>query len=176
MNRFDRARRTALFGALAATLGVSGWTFWRQNRPPAIVEAATPAGPDRARSSPARAGQPGAGEPHDRIAAVPTEVIIDPFAVRSWEPPPTPPPTPEPQAPAPDPQAPPLPFRYLGRQESRGGEGAALYFLAQGTEVHAVRAGERLGPDHRFDGVGAGHLRFTYLPLSTPQTLMMDTN
>jgi hypothetical protein len=175
MNRFDRARRAALFGALAATLGVSGWTYWRQNLQPAIVEASH-ARADEAQSAPARAAQAGGGAPHARIVAVPTAVINDPFAVRSWEPVQAPAPTPEPPAASPDPQVPPLPFRYLGRQEGSGGDGAALYFLAQGAEVHAVRAGERLGPDHRFDGAGPGHLRFTYLPLSTPQTLMLDTN
>jgi hypothetical protein len=174
MNR-DRARRTALFAALTATLGMSSWTYWRQNRPPAIVEA-DPSRPGMVQSSPAQADRAESAAPHARVATVQAEVIIDAFTVRSWEPPPAPPPPPETPAPPPAPEAPPLPFRYLGRQENGGGEGTALYFLAQGMEVHAVHAGARLGPDHRFDGVGPGCLRFTYLPLSTPQTLMMDTN
>lgn len=64
-------------------------------------------------------------------------------------------------------EAPPLPFRYLGKWIE--GDKLAV-FLANGSESFTVSAGERLG-DYRVDAVSEAEIRFTYLPLKTKQSL-----
>lgn len=108
----------------------------------------------------------------DRIAA-PTEPVArfaaggpDLFPPQSWKPPPVP--TPVVVAPPPPPpQAPPLPFKYVGRWDA--GEGEAL-FLAQGDRVVSVRVGQTLAQWH-LDSVDAGGMNFTYLPLQQQRQL-----
>jgi hypothetical protein len=65
------------------------------------------------------------------------------------------------------PEAPPLPFRYLGKWLE--GDKLAV-FLANGNESFTVSAGDRLG-DYRIDAISEAEIRFTYLPLKTKQTL-----
>jgi hypothetical protein len=96
----------------------------------------------------------------------------DAFAARSWvrpPPPPPPEPAPAPAPPPPPPQAPPLPFKYLGRLEQPGGP--TLWYLGQGDKLIVAVAGENIDGAWRLDGFSAGRLRLTYLPLDLPQTL-----
>ena len=64
-------------------------------------------------------------------------------------------------------EAPPLPFRYLGKMVE---DGKLSVFLANGNESITVRGGERLG-DYRIDKITEAEVRFTYLPLKTKQSL-----
>jgi hypothetical protein len=64
-------------------------------------------------------------------------------------------------------EAPPLPFRYLGKMVE---DGKLSVFLANGNESITVRGGERLG-DYQIDKITEAEVRFTYLPLKTKQSL-----
>jgi len=86
----------------------------------------------------------------------------DPFAPKSF----APAQAPQPAARA-KPEAPPLPFRYLGKLIE---DGKLLVFLANGAESLAVTAGARIG-DYRVDKVTESEIQFTYLPLKTKQSL-----
>lgn len=83
------------------------------------------------------------------------------FEPRSWDPP----------APARQveavarPSAPPLPFRFVGRQWI---EGRQEVFISAGDKVLIARAGEQLDGGFRIDAVEPGRILFTYLPLETP--------
>jgi Tfp pilus assembly protein PilP len=65
------------------------------------------------------------------------------------------------------PEAPPLPFRYIGKMVE---DGKLSVFLANGDESITVHAGERVG-DYRIDKITEAEVRFTYLPLKTKQSL-----
>ena len=65
------------------------------------------------------------------------------------------------------PEAPPLPFRYLGKMIE---DGKLSVFLANGDESITVHAGSRIG-DYRIDKITEAEVRFTYLPLKTKQSL-----
>ena len=86
----------------------------------------------------------------------------DPFAPKSF----TPAQASQQAAPA-RPEAPPLPFRYLGKLIE---DGKLSVFLANGDESVSVTAGARLG-DYRVDKVTESEVQFTYLPLKTKQSL-----
>jgi hypothetical protein len=64
-------------------------------------------------------------------------------------------------------EAPPLPFRYLGKMVE---DGKLSVFLANGEESITVHAGQRVG-DYRIDKITEAEVRFTYLPLKTKQSL-----
>lgn len=64
-------------------------------------------------------------------------------------------------------EAPPLPFRYLGKMIE---DGKLSVFLANGEESLTVHAGQRVG-DYRIDKITEAEIRFTYLPLKTKQSL-----
>ena len=99
----------------------------------------------------------------------------DAFAAHSWHvaPPPAPPAPvvwqPPPQ-PAP-PQAPPLPFKYLGRMEESPER--TVWYLLQGERLIVKASGEAIDGSYRIDGAEAGQLRFTYLPLGQQQSLTL---
>lgn len=71
-------------------------------------------------------------------------------------------------APAPAPQAPPLPFRFIGRQEA---DGVPLIFLEQQQQTHIVRIGETVTDGWRLDAADVRELVFTYVPLGQQRTL-----
>lgn len=161
---------------LLITLGLSVWSYWRQQQMLEVVEARAlfPAG--------AGVSAPTLSSEFDLAQAAGAEFgwrngtdgvagAVNPFAVRNWAPPPPPPPPPLPPPPVPEPTAPALPFRYMGRQERPGSAERTVFFLTRGGQVHAVATGESLGSDYRFDGMEQGVLRFTYLPLSVSQEL-----
>ena len=64
-------------------------------------------------------------------------------------------------------EAPPLPFRYLGKMLDSG---KLEVFLANGNESVVAKAGERIG-DYRIESVTEAAVVFTYLPMKTKQTL-----
>lgn len=109
--------------------------------------------------------------------AAPTGTPLDAFAPRSWARPPPPLPAPAPVAaveapPPPPPQAPPLPFKYLGRLEEA--PGATRWYLLAGERLVVASVGDEIDGRYRVDGVSADQpllLRFTYLPLAQAQTL-----
>lgn len=87
----------------------------------------------------------------------------DPFAPKNFAPQ-----QPEQRAAAPaKPEAPPLPFRYLGKLIE---DGKLSVFLANGEESVTAKSGERIG-DWRVDKVTENEVQFTYLPLKTKQSL-----
>jgi len=95
-------------------------------------------------------------------AAPGTAPAADPFAPKNFAP------RQEQQASAPArPEAPPLPFRYLGKLIE---DGKLSVFLANGDESISVTAGARVG-DYRVDKVTENEVQFTYLPLKTKQSL-----
>jgi hypothetical protein len=101
--------------------------------------------------------------------AMPGKPAADPFARRSFGP------KAEPagaQPPAP-PQAPPLPFRYLGKMIE---DGELAVFLARGEESYSIKKpatkkGQKLDDNYRVDKVTEDRITFTYLPLKIQQTL-----
>lgn len=94
---------------------------------------------------------------------------VDIFAVRTWEPPPPPPPPP---APPPPPQAPPLPFRFIGRI---AGDQETAYLLATSERVIPVRVGDIIDERYLVDKFEAGQLHLIYRPLQIRQTLFVGT-
>jgi hypothetical protein len=109
--------------------------------------------------------------------ATPAGTPLDAFAPRSWARPPPPLPAPAPvaaveAAPPPPPQAPPLPFKYLGRLEEA--PGATRWYLLAGERLVVASVGDEIDGRYRVDGVSPDQpllLRFTYLPLAQAQTL-----
>lgn len=89
---------------------------------------------------------------------------IDAFAPRNFSPIV---PAREAHAKAAKPEAPPLPFRYIGKMLD--GDKLSV-FIANGGESFAVAAGDRIG-EYRVDKITEAEIRFTYLPLKTKQSL-----
>ncbi|MBN9461382.1 MAG: hypothetical protein J0H00_09165 [Burkholderiales bacterium] len=184
----DAARRHRwLMLCLAATLGTSAWTYRHQDRDRVEIAGALPGASRVAAAAPAAAApvpQPPESAALELVPRADSEAQArhasrdaDPFAVTTWQPPvPAPPPPAPPPPPAvAAPVAPPLPFRYLGRQETAGGPREATeFYLARAGEGLAVRAGEKLGEDYLFEGEDdQGALQFIYLPLSAKQALLV---
>jgi hypothetical protein len=94
----------------------------------------------------------------------------DPFRAQSWQSmaqeearknaPPPPPPS--------RPQAPPLPFKYMGKLIE---EGRIVVFLTQGDRNYIVRQGDTIDGAYRVDAVTDEGLSLTYLPLKQKQEL-----
>ena len=91
--------------------------------------------------------------------------MLDAFAPRNFSP--IVPPEAQAKAPVQRPEAPPLPFRYLGKIIE---DGRLSVFLANGDDSVTVTAGQRIG-DYRIDSITEAEVRFTYLPLKTKQNL-----
>lgn len=90
---------------------------------------------------------------------------VDIFAARTWEPPPPP----LAAAAAQVPQAPPLPFRFMGRISEPGK--APVFLLVQGERVLPVTPGQRIGAAYRLEKFEGGKLYFRYRPMNLVQTL-----
>ena len=91
-----------------------------------------------------------------------TPPAADPFAPKSFAPAQA-----SQQAAQAKPEAPPLPFRYLGKLIE---DGKLSVFLANGEESLSAVAGQRIG-EYRVDKVTESEIQFTYLPLKTKQSL-----
>jgi len=91
--------------------------------------------------------------------------LADIFAVRSWEPPPAVVAMPVPAVP----QAPPLPFRFLGRivEPMRG----PAYLLVDGARVIVVGEGDMIGKSYQLEKYENGRLLFRHRPTNLRQTL-----
>lgn len=90
---------------------------------------------------------------------------VDAFAPRNFSP--VIPPQVQPKAAAARPEAPPLPFRYLGKMVE---DGKTKIFLANGDESITATPGQRIG-DYRIDRITEAEVRITYLPLKQQQSL-----
>jgi len=167
-------RHKVLAAALAATLVAVWWSGHDLDDVDAEIvaaaprNAANPAGvaprtaPQLAPVASNGAADSPATENEPRFVAAGPDL----FPVQSWRPPPPAPPVVV-EAPPPPPQAPPLPFRYVGRWAADDGE---TVFLAQGERVLNAKIGEQLG-QWRLDAADAGGLTFTYLPLQQKRQL-----
>jgi hypothetical protein len=93
------------------------------------------------------------------------------FAPQSWyvAPPAPPPPPPSAPLPPPPPTAPPLPFAFMGSYKTEGA--GSTYFLTAGDRVYDVKIGDTLDNTYSVDGVKAGQLLLTYMPLKIQQSL-----
>lgn len=141
-----------------------GWLVARQGSDPEPPAATS-------RQPPPAAAVPVAPVDPQAIAA---EGAPDIFAVRTWEPPAPPvveaPPAEEvPPPPPPPPEAPPLPFRYLGKVEEAGR--APLVFLLRDKEILAVRPGDDINGTYRVVRLKNDELLFLYRPLKIEQAL-----
>jgi hypothetical protein len=92
---------------------------------------------------------------------------IDPFAPRSFAPPPVREArvrTAEPAAPS----APPLPFVYFGKVTENG---KTDVFVMRDDEVIGIVAGGKIDDQYRVDAISDSSISFTYLPLKMQQSL-----
>lgn len=93
------------------------------------------------------------------------------FATTQWSPPARKAPvagiSPAATAPA-SPQAPPLPFRVLGRYEEAG---QAIVFLQYNDQNLVVRVGDTIAEQYKVEGLHGTTLSLRYLPLNQEQTL-----
>ena len=94
------------------------------------------------------------------------ESTTDLFAPHDWNPPPPP----VEIKPA-KPEAPPLPYRYLGRWEENG---ALTMILGHGDQSIPVRSGQILDGQWRIDNISARRIDFTFLPLKTRAHLTLE--
>jgi hypothetical protein len=151
-----RLRWTLLLGALAVT----AWLALGDQQTPTI-EVVGVSEPTRARPSSPRA-EPEILALAPRTPEVGGKVL---FAATSWTPPPPKPPPPPPPAP---PTAPPLPFKYVGKQRIAGGWEV---FINQGEQVLVVRAGQSIDQVYRVESVKPPTMVLTYLPLDQTQSM-----
>jgi len=92
----------------------------------------------------------------------------DPFASRSWTPPPAPAPQPAPEVSAPAPTAPPNPYRFAGTVRYGG---ILRVALAAGERIHLVKGGEIVDELYRVEAVSREMVRLVYLPLGVEHQL-----
>jgi hypothetical protein len=117
------------------------------------TQAARPAEPDFDLAKLQRAEAPA---PHN-----------DPFARRSFAPPPQPAPAaPAPAAPAP--AAPPLPFKYAGRITY---DGKTEVLVLRGETLISIAPGQEIDGEYRVETISESNIAFVYLPLKTHQSI-----
>lgn len=162
--RLSSRRTWLLAAAVAIVLAAAGLTVREiKEAPPAPPRQETLAAQNPEGSKPAEPIADGTARDE---APTPTPDI---FAVRSWEPPPPPPPPP---APPPPPQAPPLPFRFIGRI-AEGPDTA--FMLVRRDQVISVRVGDTIDALYHLEKFEGGQLHFMYRPLNIRQTLFVGT-
>lgn len=174
MTMSPRLRQILLAAALAATL-VAAFSLedepaGRQVAPRERVlraEAAAPRIADREPSPamPADSARAAAGNAGSETDAVADQASPpDPFRAKSWQPPPPPPPRPS---------APPLPFKYFGKNVT--GE-EQQFFLARNDKYLTVRVGEIIDGQYLLEKSERGRLVFLYQPLQERQYLPVGTD
>ncbi|MFO1401004.1 MAG: hypothetical protein U1F30_07300 [Steroidobacteraceae bacterium] len=146
--------------AVAALL--AGW-LW-PGAPATDVAAA------RVDSEPAPTARAASRSPLQRIVGTP---LFDLFGAHAWQRPPPPESTPPPPVPV-EPGPPPLPFSYFGQYARSPTD--TVFFLAVGDRVYDVRTGDIIDNTYRLDGLEAGQLEFTYLPLESRQSLAVGNS
>lgn len=164
--------RTVLYLMLALTLGATAWVSRMEED--GVVEAVAPAAERASRAAPERDTSQAGQEPQKPVLAklerAPIVVgDVNPFQPKSWYVAPPAPPPPPPAAPT----APPLPFTFQGKLEEAPGQW--VVYLVNGGQFYAVRKGEKLDNDYRFDGIENGNLVIQYLPLAVKQTIPVGT-
>ncbi|NKI95397.1 secretion system X translation initiation factor [Rhizobacter sp. SG703] len=94
------------------------------------------------------------------------------FGATRWTPPPAPvvaaPVAVTPPPPPPPPQAPPLPFRVLGRYDDAG---ELAVFLQYNDQNLVVRVGDTVAQNYKVESLQGGTLTLVYTPLNQKQTL-----
>jgi hypothetical protein len=166
-------RGRLLAGGLAAAALLTAYSFWSDGGDAADEAADLVAKPVAARSSAAAStGAAGARlQLPDRRKSL-LASALDLFAGHSWYVPPPPPPRTAPVEVKPT--APPLPYGFFGSYTKTGD--AAVYYLVRGDRIFDVRVGDVVEGTYHVDGDENGQLRFTYLPLNTPQTLAIGNS
>lgn len=152
-------RKVLLAVALAATVGLSLFDLPGAVPEPAESVSAKPPVP-----SPVVVTR----QPVVLQSAQPLRTRFDPtapdlFAPRNWQPPPAR------SSPAvvTRPQAPPLPFRYLGKVLDSG---EIMVFVDQGARTHLLRKGDVLA-DYKVEQITPAEMTLVYLPLNEKQRL-----
>lgn len=148
------ARHWILAAALSATL-LAVFLGNSENEAPDIVAAVERAPTSTAQSASAVGNN-----------ARMSESTTDLFAAHDWNPPPPP----VEVKPA-KPEAPPLPYRYLGRWEENG---VLTLILGRGDLSIPVRNGQTLDGEWRIDRIAARRIDFTFLPLKTRAHLALE--
>jgi len=168
-----------LYLALAVTLSITIWTAIHSKEdssPEGIVLTKRASYPTRQAINselPSKFVNPTIGElSANQFKREPMkQPVLDLFKVHSWY---VPPPVKKvAPAPPPVPVAPPVPFIYNGKLEST--EKGTLIFLVANNVLYTVKKGDNVTPQWRLDAENGGILRFTYIPLNLPQTLLKST-
>lgn len=119
-----------------------------QSKPAPAVQASAPDDLDLGRLAPSRSSAPQG----------------DPFAPRSF----APPPAPRAEAQAAPRSAPPVPFRYVGKLVANG---KTEIFLMRGEELISIAAGQDIDGEYRVDAITEERIALTYLPLKARQSI-----
>jgi len=170
-----------LGAALFITLGLVWWVSQEDGGEDTILLA----NPGRNASRPSQ-GTPGnANQPKATVMTAPGlqwellqsrtsasgQPVMDLFKSHAWYVPP--PKAAEPPPPPPRPVAPMAPFSYVGKLED--GPNGTVLMLAAGARLYTVAIGDVLDGQWRLDQESADSLKFTYLPLGLPQTLLKSS-
>lgn len=153
------ARHSLLAAALVLTLVA----VWQTSR----TDTAAPAHPARPAPGAPPASLPSAVTP-ERLDW--SEVNV--FAAHDWQPPAaaaldeT-----QAAAPPPKPQAPPLPYRYIGRWEENG---ELTVFVSRDNEPTSIHARQLLDKDWLVDGITPTRVTFIYIPLKQRVVMALE--
>lgn len=153
-------RKLLLIGAVAATVALVAYQPAREDTPKSQPhESATPASTARGTAS------EGLKVPERRALG---KVRGELFGA--------PPPPPQPVASAPSAPAvavaPPVPYRFAGRVRKGGEE---EFLLSKGDLIFPVKEGETLDGTYRVVAVKAEGIELTYLPLGTPERIIVSS-
>jgi hypothetical protein len=166
MKRISFNRRTArLAGAAALVLAAAASVVAGREKPaPEVVQVT------------ARPIRPGAAaSPDIDLTKLERAALAapgnDPFAPKSFAPPPQPAPVARASAPPQPPSAPPLPFVYAGKVTQ---DGKTEVYVTRGDNLISIAPGENIDAEYRVDAVTASSISFTYLPLKTVQSLELE--
>jgi hypothetical protein len=135
---------------------------------PAVIEP--PPAPTALPSAETPPPPPGQPAPITPPPAQAVQSPVDIFSVRTWQPPPPVAPVIEakPESP-PRPQAPPLPFRFLGKITEADKD--LTFLLARGDRVISVSVGQVINGTYLVEKHDAGRLYFIYKPLKIRQSI-----
>jgi hypothetical protein len=161
--------------ALTLTVAASIWVTIRDSH--AENEVTKGAAPARALRTPSVvAGKPGLELPdRDFPDEEFTEEYRDPFGTPPPKAPPPPPIVEVPRHVAKTiPTAPPLPYQYRGIVEAS--DGSWLVQLSRGDQFLLAGLGDVIDAEYRLESLTDDELTFTYLPLSTLQTLPISAS
>lgn len=164
----DKNRRTLLIAGLALSAGL---VLWDRSSPAQAIVA--PSKPVAAASAPPptpanRESQKLAAPPIAELAprSLYTATDANAFgAPKPKAPPPAPPPPPPPP-----PSAPPLPFRYIGKQFA---DGVWEVYVAKSDRTLVLRSGDVLDQQYKVEAISPPTLVLTYLPMNQKQLLQI---